>query len=874
MKRSQPREWFQKLRDTEAKNAWVRGALIVAMVLCMALIMAPRSRGVGPSLDESDINLVAERAITATHDFTFERNDPAGIRAVRDAAAAQVIPVWDYDESLETVIDERIQDAFAELRAELITTGASLAPEVEDKPTEGSGEDDDGSGDTAQGEDAQAEAGEDEPSLLPDLPTVESELSEDALIALVPHEVRLEILEASSAARALRDGARDPEAVDLAPLVSSGFSREVEDALHALVGEAMSKHIVEDVAALEAVGLGGVTLRTLDQGVPQTERRVRQLISFGDVHQLDAVIAPARHHLFYIDSELRDAIAALAEALVRVNTRINANETAARVSAAANTAEAEFRATLTQQFREGEIILGQSEVIDATTVAIIQAMQANAPPARSAAYTVLATALLVALLLLPIMMFALGGMARFTHDTKHLSMMASVMLAHLGITRLGIFISDLVGQQGAIPTRALYLVIPLSAGAMIVRILTNAENALVYAILYSLFAGVLFQFDVSFAAAALLGSIVGIVSVRGAQTRTDILRAGGFAGVIILGIALAFAVLADTGDDAAYAWVAAGGFLSGVSSALFVYALLPIIEATFRFTTPMRLMELANLNHPALKELILKAPGSYHHSMMVGQLVESACEAVGADALLGRVGSYFHDIGKTNTPHYFAENQQGVNPHDKLKPNMSALVIKSHVKDGVELAKQYKLPPEIIDFIREHHGTSLIQYFYRRAIELDEGTVNESDYRYPGPKPRTRETAICLLADGVEAASRALPDPSHSHLKGLVQKMINRAFIDGQLDGCDLTLKDLDLIANAFLLRLTAFYHHRPEYPDVRKSQTTKRSKRADSGANQTVTAQDNDGADDAPASAPPDASGASEKTRDDADLNLRRLGM
>ena len=246
-----------------------------------------------------------------------------------------------------------------------------------------------------------------------------------------------------------------------------------------------------------------------------------------------------------------------------------------------------------------------------------------------------------------------------------------------------------------------------------------------------------------------------------------------------------------------------------------------VFEATFGYTTDIKLLELSNLNHPLLRELILRAPGSYQHSMMVGSLREAAAENIGCNSLLARVGAYYHDVGKAKNPGYFAENQKyGENPHDKLKPNMSALIIKAHVKDGIELARAHRLPKEIIDFIEQHHGTSLIRYFYHKAKEMEDPDipeVDEKDYRYPGPKPQSRETAICLLADGIEAASRAMPDKTPARLKGLVHNMINKAFTDGQLDECDLTLKDLNAIAQAFIRILNAIYHYRPEYPDQKK---------------------------------------------------------
>lgn len=830
----------------------VRAVLAIGLVALLAALVTPPGDGTVRPLTVDDIDRVADRAIVATHDFEFERPDPHGVRTVRETAAAQVVPVWDYDASLQDVIDERISSAFGSVRDALATEGQRVATELAEADSDDEPEEAEGSADAPR----QRTAAE--------------------LLELVPEERRIELATQNPALASLLSGARDPAAFQIEPFAHVGFTRESEDALKNLVREAMVKHVVEDATALENVGGSGVTLRTFRNGSPTGERRVRQFLSFGDLRRLDEIMAPARHHLFYIESQpLRDAIARAAETLVVANTRLNEAETRARIEAAMDSAEQEFRATLLARYRQGEILVQRGEVIDDSKVQVVEAMLDNAPPRRSPLQSLLGSSVVIVLLVFPVLLFSLGNLRRFTHDTKDLGMMFAVLVAQLGASRVGIFLSDLVGAEGSIPTTALYFLLPFASGAMLVRILTNAENSLVYTILYALLAGILFRFDVTFVTAAIVASIVGTVAVRDARTRTDILRAGGVVGFVSAGLAVAL-VLVRSGDFATDTlYVAAGGALSGITSALFVYALLPIIESVFRYTTPMRLMELANLNHPALKELILKAPGSYHHSMMVGQLVEAACEAVGADALLGRVGSYFHDIGKVKNPQYFAENQQGSNPHDKLRPNMSALVIKAHVKDGVEMARQYKLPAEIIAFIREHHGTSLIAYFFHRAQQESDDTVNESDYRYPGPKPQSRETAICMLADGIEAASRSLPDPSHAHLKGLVQKMINKAFIDGQLDECELTLKDLDRIAQAILLRLTAFYHHRPEYPDGRRSQAMRRVRGlGETGVSRAVEAGSAAGDDGAPGDdadpEPRDESAASQSV----DLNLRRLGM
>jgi hypothetical protein len=247
-----------------------------------------------------------------------------------------------------------------------------------------------------------------------------------------------------------------------------------------------------------------------------------------------------------------------------------------------------------------------------------------------------------------------------------------------------------------------------------------------------------------------------------------------------------------------------------------VVGVLPIVEVAFGYVTDVKLIELANLNHPALKELIVQAPGTYHHSILMGSLVEAAAEAIGANPLLARVQAYYHDLGKIRNPLYFAENQRGENRHDGLAPSMSALIVKRHVTDGVELARQWRLPRVVQDGIVQHHGTRLVGYFWAKAQKGEEGNRGAADealFRYPGPKPQSREAALVMIADACEASARALEDPSGEALRTLVARRINEIFSDGQLDDCELTLRDLNAIAGAMVRALEAIYHTRPEYP-------------------------------------------------------------
>jgi putative nucleotidyltransferase with HDIG domain len=283
-------------------------------------------------------------------------------------------------------------------------------------------------------------------------------------------------------------------------------------------------------------------------------------------------------------------------------------------------------------------------------------------------------------------------------------------------------------------------------------------------------------------------------------------------------MAIAFQLLNDTVLSVQTIYCFGFALVGGLVNAAVVIGVIPVLEAVFQYTTDIKLLELTNLHAPLLRDLMIKAPGTYHHSVVVGTMAEAAAEAIHANPLLARVAAYYHDIGKLAKPQYFIENAvPGENRHDRLSPNMSALILTSHVKEGVELAREHHLGRPIIDIIRQSHGTALITFFYQKAKSLADPevqSISERDFRYPGPKPQTREAGLVMLADCVEAASRTLADPTPARIQGMVQKIINNIFIDGQLDECELTLKNLHEIARSFNRILCGIHHHRIDYPE------------------------------------------------------------
>jgi hypothetical protein len=359
------------------------------------------------------------------------------------------------------------------------------------------------------------------------------------------------------------------------------------------------------------------------------------------------------------------------------------------------------------------------------------------------------------------------------------------------------------------------LLLPAASVTMLLSVLLNAKVAVFAAGILAVLAGTLGSQDLRLAAVAYTGALVAVFSVRRIQRRTDLAYAG-----LVVGFANAAASLASdllAGTPLREAALNAGvGVTGGVLCGVLATGALPYLEDLFGLVTPIKLLELSNPSHPLLRRLQLEAPGTYHHTLMVANLAEAAAEAVGADPLLARVGTYYHDVGKLRRPGFFVENQVGGhNPHDRMAPSLSALAVAAHVRDGLELARQYKLPQVVADFIPQHHGTTLMAYFYHRAVEQQQGPVDPEAFRYEGPKPRSREAAIVMLADGVEAAARSIQNPTPERIREVVRRIVHERLEDGQLDECDLTFRDLERISQVFTRLLVSMFHPRLEYPEV-----------------------------------------------------------
>ena len=462
--------------------------------------------------------------------------------------------------------------------------------------------------------------------------------------------------------------------------------------------------------------------------------------------------------------------------------------------------------------------------------------------------------------------FACKNIRKFNPNNRDLLAIGVMIISSFLIFKLALLVSANIGAAfpGVSPSSYYYL-FPFAAGAMVVRVLLNSEIALVYCVMMAPLLGILFNSNMLVVVYAMLGSVVGAHGVRQCQDRGTIYTAGSKVAVVNLLMGLCFQTMDGSLFSTQTLYVLGFAVIGALLSAMLVSAFIPLFESLFHYTTNIKLLELANLNSPLLRDLMIKAPGTYHHSVVVGNLVEAAAEAIGANPLLARVCAYYHDIGKAAKPLYFIENLQGgENRHDKLSPHMSALILISHIKEGEALAREKRLGQSIIDVIRQHHGTALIKFFYEKAkhqAEANGQQVDPQEFRYPGPKPQTREAGLVMLADAVEAASRTLVNPTPDRIQGMVQKLINRIFSDGQLDECELTLKNLHEIAKSFNRILGAIFHHRIDYPEpVHKG---------GSGSNggkkynaHSTTEQ------------PAKASGSVEAPQSSSSENLKRLGM
>ncbi len=750
---------------------WKRLGLGVVLAAAAALLMADYqlTRSVRLTLGE-----IAERDVEAWADFRVP--DYHLTMEAQRKAESSTRPVFVYDELVSDELLRRIDHAFADLSEAL--TAAAAEPQAK--------------GGNAGGGGASATASPGDPQAVEQaLDRFESDLG-------------ITLME-----------------TDRATLSTLARERVLSDMVMTLVERTMSRMIIGDVESLpDNTGIGISLVRV--RGAQRTEE---VLYDFGDLITLQQ----ARAELSRLGAEQFDRQAAyivacavnVAHAVIRPNLTLDASETQVR----RDQARAAVGVIYTE-FKENQVIVRQGELVTQEHLDALQELEKYRGTyklwANGASLFLLALLLIVATY-----QFGARFVSKFATSVRDVAAMVALAILGIGLCRVGeMMASALHDAFPVIPEESYYFAVPVAGMAVMIRILMNSETAVVFSAAVALLCAYVLGGDLLLAVYFFVGSVAAAGALAHAKQRGKVFRAGLVASLVNVAAVIIFTLVRlsvfGAGSEEAAAtplWDIVFALLGGIAVGILALGLVPVFEAA-GFLTDIKLLELASLDHPLMREMVIKAPGTYHHSVLVGSLAEAAAEAISANALLARVGSYFHDIGKTVKNQYFVENQPDAsNIHDRLSPSMSALIIINHVKEGIELGKQHRLPREILDIIPQHHGTALIRYFYAKAQELadeDKGSVTEDDYRYPGPKPQTREAGIVMLADGVEAATRSLKEPTRHNISARVQKVINGVVIDGQLDQCPLTLKDLSIVAETFTSVLVGIHHHRVEYPEER----------------------------------------------------------
>ena len=625
-------------------------------------------------------------------------------------------------------------------------------------------------------------------------------------------------------------------------------------ALRSALSGALSHQIVNDLDLFRADLERGIILRDLATNETSTLADTSVVINLDKARKL---FNTALQESKILSRAQLKSILSLIDRTLRPNLFFSQSETTLQKKAASDSV-----AEVLYQVKQGEMIVREGERITENHIIKLQAMRKIGSDAKN--IQIALGLLLCTLILLYVShRFASRNIRKYDLNNRDLLFLSVTFVGLFILIKLAIFVSSAL--ESAFPyieSTSYYYAVPFAVGAMLVRIVLNSEVTVFFSFVAALLVGILFGNNLLLAFYTFVGSLTAAHWVRHCKERATLYRASFRLSVVNVLSVISIHFLVGHGFDLQLLYKSGFGLLNGFICAVIVIGTIPLVEHLFKYTTDIKLLELANMHSPVLRELMIQAPGTYHHSVIVGNLVEAAAEEIGVNPLLCRVAAYYHDIGKTRKPLYFIENvSAGENRHDKLAPSMSALILIAHLKDGVEIAREQKLGEEIIDILRQHHGTALMKFFYDKAknqVNADVQQVSERDYRYPGPKPQTREAALVMLADAVEAASRTLTDPTPARIRGMVQKIINNIFIDGQLEECELTLKDMHLIAKSFEIILGGIFHHRVDYPEpVHKERVTEKKNGDDSNRERTAGTSDK-----------------KRKTKKGSTDDLKRLGM
>jgi hypothetical protein len=758
----QKKESVRKLFLDSGRFRWY---LLFAVTATFIVVLYPNLVITQPTYRIGD---VADRDIKAPQDFLIE--DRSATAENRRRAVEEVLTLYDHDRGLATALNKRVYSAFADLQKPMETDREAPVPPPEE----------------AVGIPTPATLSAIDPAGLQERKTQLKEKFEET----IGFEVS--------------DGA-------FKILYETPAAAEIADTIVRILTDILENGVVTSKAILLKESEKGIVLRDVET---KQERVVTDLKQFYGLDQAQNRVRSIGQPLLKdINYNLKNLIVDFVQQLIQPNVTLNRSETEERKKHAAE----EIKPIL-YKIKAGEMLLREGE-----RVTDVQMLKLNALQSQMSEENVLTgsagAALLMICLLVSIFVLNRPRIGRSTREqNKNLLLITMVLITFFFIAQLGAFLNESLAlhQSSEMAANSLIYGLPLAAGAMIICLFLGFELAVAFAVVLAICVTVVLQLDFNLFLYFLISSAMAAYWIRDCRERKVFIKAGAKLGLLNIVLATAVEIYSGRFGGAELLWAWAFAFMGGIGAGIVTAGIIPLVEITFDYTTDIKLLELANLDQPILRNLMMEAPGTYHHSVIVGSMVEGAAAEIGANPLLAKVCGYYHDIGKIKKPMYFIENQtNGKNKHDKLAPSMSSLILVAHVKDGIDIAKKHRLGQSIIDTIQQHHGTSLIRYFYDKAIQQKgEDAVKIDHFRYPGPRPQTREIALVMLADIAEAASRTLANPTPSRIQGLVQNLINKVFSDGQLDNCELTLKDLHKIAKSFNKILNAIHHHRVEYPE------------------------------------------------------------
>ncbi len=769
MSKEKNKETANKIFATGSRFRWV---ILCCVTLLLMVFLFPNLIVTRHRYRLGD---VAERDIKAPRDFFIE--DKAATEENRRQAVQNVLTVYDYDAELGKKLGARVIQAFAQMRA--------ARPQAS-KPAEALPED------STQPVDLE-KAGRDRPAGEQKATPAKSIADPRKFF-----EEKLGIRVSPGALRALE---------------AEGFSQNTANLISRLLQKIISNGVVTNKEILLKEAEKGIILRNV---ASKKEKVVHKLNHFYGLDQAKTMVRIiGQPQLSHLDYSKLNLVVDFVQRLIQPNITLNRNETLERRTQTA----ASIKPVL-YKIKAGEMLLREGERVTDVQLLKLKTLETRTNKER-VLLTGLGAALLLLCLLITTYILHLTVPAPLPADhNKNLLFIASVFIAFFLLADISSRLAQVLSQNSTLPIQmsSMWFGMPLAAGAMIICVFMGLQVAIAMATVMAVAFAVILENSLPIFIYFLISGTMAAYWLRHCRERKVFIVAGAKLGLLNVFLVTAIDLYLAEFSGYKLLWDWAFGFSGGIAAGIVTAGLVPLVEITFGYTTDISLLELANLDRPILRRLMIEAPGTYHHSVIVGSLVEAAASEISANPLLARVCGYYHDIGKIKKPLYFIENQQnGRNKHDKLAPSMSSLILIAHIKDGVEIARENKLGLVIIDTIRQHHGTSLIKYFYEKARQLKgEENVNIDDFRYPGPKPQTREAGLVMLADVVEAASRTLDNPTPSRIQGLVQNLINQIFSDGQLDECELTLKDLHNIAKSFNKLLYGIHHHRIEYIEKR----------------------------------------------------------